>query len=167
MVQEKIHTLTLLLGGNIGDVSQTIQKACSLLSSRIGNIVLRSALYESESWGFTDKRNFINQAITMHTNLEAEQCLEICLHIEKELGRVRNTTMGYTSRSIDIDILFFNSDVIELPHLQVPHPHIEKRRFALMPLVEILPGFKHPVSYKTVTELLKICPDKGKVTVLF
>ncbi|MFW5851237.1 MAG: 2-amino-4-hydroxy-6-hydroxymethyldihydropteridine diphosphokinase [Bacteroidota bacterium] len=159
-----MHTLVLLLGGNRGNTKKIFQEATKLLSEQLGTITSSSSIYRSESWGFTDEQDFLNQIIILETDENPETCLDICLSIENYLGRTRATQQsGYTSRNIDIDILFFDSAIIQEEKLQIPHPHIQNRRFTLEPLCEILPNFIHPVIQEKCSTLLEMCTDDLRV----
>jgi 2-amino-4-hydroxy-6-hydroxymethyldihydropteridine diphosphokinase len=147
----------LLTGGNIGDRQLNLQRAYDLISSRIGLIAGKSAIYETAAWGLTDQAPFLNQVLCMTTNVDPQQLLQQLLQIEHELGRERVEKMG--PRIIDIDILFYGNTIIQSPDLIVPHPRIAERRFVLTPLHEIAPHFIHPVLHKSITELLQTCPD--------
>ncbi len=162
-MQEKAEEhIYILLGGNTGNVAETFHHATRLLKQRIGNIKTTSSLYTSPSWGF-DGPDFLNQVICFSSALDPEELLMYCLAVEKELGRERKEQGGYASRSIDIDILYMNQHIIELPSLVIPHPRIQDRRFCLMPLTEIAPSFIHPKLGLTQTELLEKTEDKGRV----
>ncbi|MDA3883375.1 MAG: 2-amino-4-hydroxy-6-hydroxymethyldihydropteridine diphosphokinase [Bacteroidales bacterium] len=159
-----MHTLVLLLGGNRGNTKKIFRQASTLLSEQIGSISSTSSVYRSKSWGFDDEHDFLNQIIIIHTQKTAQDCLHICLSIENDLGRIRPAhTTGYTSRNIDIDILFFDSTIIEEENLQIPHPRIQDRRFTLEPLCEIIPHFIHPRLQQSCLALLKQCTDSLRV----
>ncbi len=147
----------LLTGGNIGNRSISLHRACQTIEKQAGTVLKKSAVYETAAWGLTDQEAFLNQALLISTNLDAEKLLQTLLQIEKDLGRKRIVKMG--PRIIDIDILFYNNEIISMPGLTVPHPQIANRRFVLTPLNDIAPAFVHPVVQKTIAELLKICPD--------
>lgn len=132
-----------------------------LLGSNTGQIVDRSGIYETAAWGNTNQPPFLNQAFLLQTDLSAENLLRKIMGIEQEMGRIR--TEKYGPRIIDIDILFYNRDIIRLPELIVPHPEIQNRRFALVPLAQIAPGFIHPLLNKSITQLLEECPDTLEV----
>lgn len=151
----------LLTGGNMGDRLENLQQANAQIEKYAGKIVKKSAIYETAAWGVTDQNAFLNQALLVSTLLSAEKLLQTLLQIEQQSGRQRTVKMG--PRTIDIDILFYNSEIISSPHLAVPHPHIASRRFVLITLNEIAPDFVHPVLKKTIAELLKICPDHLEV----
>lgn len=160
-----INISYLLLGGNLGDVPATFSRALRLINNRAGKVLLVSSLYQSKPWGFDSDDLFINQVIIVNTHLDAEELLLQLLEIETILGRKRRQGQ-ITSRLIDIDILFFNNEIIDSPGLQVPHPRLHLRRFTMVPLAEIQPAMVHPVFKKTMAELLDVCPDKSKVTPL-
>jgi 2-amino-4-hydroxy-6-hydroxymethyldihydropteridine diphosphokinase len=120
-------------------------------------ILQQSSLYETAAWGLENQDPFLNQALQIETPFGAEKLLETLLQIEKKIGRVRERKYG--PRTIDIDILFFNKDVINADTLTIPHPQLPNRRFVLVPLQEIAADFIHPVRQKTVTQLLAECPD--------
>ena len=151
----------LLTGGNIGDRLTYLQQACSLVEKTIGFIFKKSDIYETAPWGLKEQNAFLNQVILVSTTLPPEKLLATVLLIEQQLGRKRIEKLG--PRTIDIDILFFNSEILSSPRLTVPHPEIEKRRFVLTPLNQIAPEFVHPVLKKTVSQLLEICPDMLQV----
>lgn len=152
----------LLLGSNLGNRLQLLQQATDSISRQIGKIEKTSAVYESEAWGFECPQNFLNQVVAVSTPLTAVEVLAAIQQIEKEAGRIR-TGNGYQARTLDIDILFYHNQVINLPELTIPHPQLHLRKFTLEPLCEIAPDMIHPVLKRTMRELLHECPDKGKV----
>lgn len=145
-----------MLGGNLGDRLENISRAIGYIEERIGTILCRSLIYESEAWGFETEHRFLNVAVVVETLLQPKPLLQKALEIENILGRTRNGT-GYTSRTMDIDILFFNDDVIDTPELTVPHPRLHERHFVLLPLSEIMPDKVHPLLRKNIAELLSEC----------
>lgn len=151
----------LLLGSNMGDSKKQLDKAGTYIGKKIGKVIRASALYQTAAWGNADQPDFLNQVVIIETKLNAEQCLLNILEIEKIMGRVR--TVKNAPRIIDIDILFFNKAVINLPELKVPHPEIANRRFVLTPLNELSPSFMHPTLQKNVHTLLKMCKDELNV----
>lgn len=148
-----MHQIVLLLGGNLGETEKIFDSARKYIEHEIGNISLCSSLYESEPWGFSHVNNFLNQVVVCHSYFEAQIVLDICLKIEKHHGRERFEIQGYQARTLDIDILFFDSEIIDTDSLTIPHPHLHKRLFTLIPLSEILPDFNHPLLNKTIMEL--------------
>lgn len=156
-------TAYLLLGGNQGDRTFFLLSAATLLEHRVGTVNGKSRIYETAAWGLEDQPAFLNQLIQINTALSPTALLAQINLIEKELGRERKIKWG--ARVIDIDILYYDQEVIELPDLVVPHPRLQDRRFALMPLVELAPFFVHPIFQKTNQTLLAECPDSLPVAV--
>jgi 2-amino-4-hydroxy-6-hydroxymethyldihydropteridine diphosphokinase len=147
----------LLIGGNMGDRMEYLQLATNAIHQQAGRIISRSAIYETEAWGLTNQDKFLNQALCIETLLSAKELLQTLLQIEQDLGRKRETRYG--PRIIDIDILFYGQEIIREPHLKIPHPEIQNRRFALQCLDDIAPEFRHPVLHKTIAQLLAECAD--------
>lgn len=148
----------LLTGGNLGNREDNLTTAIKLIKEQCGTVAETSALYETAAWGKTDQPPFLNQAVELHTGLNARQLIRKLLKIEKQMGRIREEKYG--PRLIDIDILLFNDEIHHYRLLQLPHPEMQNRRFALLPLAEIAPNTLHPVFKKTITELLKECKDE-------
>lgn len=157
-IMNEIHTAYLLIGGNIGDRQHYLSRAAQLIEEHAGDIIALSSVYETDAWGFTAQPAFLNQVLVLQTALSPLDLLQQVLQIELILGRVREQKMG--PRTIDIDILLYEQTILDLPELVLPHPSLQFRRFALMPLAEVAPGLPHPVLQKTVAELLTDCPDK-------
>jgi 2-amino-4-hydroxy-6-hydroxymethyldihydropteridine diphosphokinase len=157
----KMNKAYLLTGGNLGDRQGYLGEAAKLLHGQFGEISRRSSFYETSAWGKTDQPAFLNQALELQTDLNARQLIRKILKTEKSIGRVRKEKYG--PRIIDIDILLFNEDIYDLPFLKVPHPELQNRRFALMPLEEIAGTIVHPVLHKTISQLLIECPDPLEV----
>ena len=151
----------VLLGSNLGDRLALISRATSMIEIEIGEVVARSALYETASWGNTDQPDFINQALQLRTNLSAQEVLEKSLGIETTLGRQREEKWG--SRTIDIDLLFYGSSVINESNLVIPHPHLHERAFALIPLSEVAPELIHPIFGQSVSVLCRNLEDRLSV----
>ncbi len=160
-----MHTPTkvfLLTGSNIEPRIFYLQEAEKMIGKRVGAVLQHSAIYESEPWGFQTENNFLNRILEIETFLTAQQLLEKLLEIESGLGRKRRGN-SYSSRTIDIDILYFGNSRIQEKTLEVPHPRLHLRRFTLLPLVEIAPDFEHPVFKKTNRELLELLSDNLEV----
>ena len=151
----------LLIGGNLGDRQQNLEKARSILNQHCGTIINVSSVYETDAWGNTEQPAFLNQAVEIETDFNAKKLMRWILKAEKIMGRTRNEKYG--PRNIDIDILLFNEEVHYYTFLKVPHPELHNRRFALVPLAEIAPDVKHPVFNKSIYMLLKECKDELSV----
>lgn len=155
-------TAYLLLGGNLGDREANLKKAIELLNDKIGKVIRVSSLYETAAWGKTDQPAFLNQAVGLETNLSAITVLELALSIEQELGRVRKDKWG--ERLIDIDLILFGDQIIDIPDkLQVPHPHMQNRKFVMEPLAEIAPEVVHPVLGETILSICRNIKDPLEV----
>lgn len=151
----------LLLGSNLDEREQNITRATEYIISGGCKLERQSSLYETAPWGLKEQGSFINKAIALETGLAPVPLLDTLKKIEKQMGRTNTVQWG--PRIIDIDILFYGNETIQLPQLTIPHPFISQRRFTLEPLNEIAPGFIHPVLKKTISELLHECPDNGVV----
>ena len=145
-----MHITYLLLGSNLGNRMKYIASAISEIEIKLGNISRRSSLYQTASWGKHDQPDFINQVIELKTSLEPKDLLSGILGIEADFGRKRIEKWG--SRTIDIDILLYDDQIVNEPELIIPHPYLAFRRFCLMPLCEIAPEFIHPVLKKNIQE---------------
>lgn len=164
---EVMETCFVLFGSNMGDKDRIFAEACHSINNRCGRVTKVSASYESEPWGFSADEWFLNRLIVVETELEPETMLRELLDIEAELGRVRHPEVnGYVSRTVDLDILYFGQRVIVTAILTVPHPRLHLRRFALLPLCEVVPELEHPVFQATQQELLQRCPDNSIVRVI-
>jgi len=157
-----MNKIFLITGGNIGNRKKNLETAATLIQDQIGTIVKSSKIYETDAWGITDQPAFYNQVHIVESNFSAKEILNKILNIEEKMGRVR--TVKNAARIIDIDILFFNNEIINKPNLNVPHPQIINRRFVLMPLNELAPEMIHPVFKKSIHQLLVNCKDELGVT---
>lgn len=152
----------LLIGGNLGNRENFLNTAIKEISSTIGKIVNISSLYESEPWGFESMDRFLNQVLIVKTQLPPFTVLKTLQNIENTMGRTRLTNK-YESRTIDIDILFYDNEIINHEFLQIPHPHIQKRKFTLLPLAEIAGNYIHPFLKKSIFQLHQESTDTSKV----
>ena len=156
-----MNKIYLLLGSNQQNPQKQLLLSQKLIAKKIGPIKRKSGIYQTAAWGNTYQPDFLNQVIIVETKLPALQTMQIILQIEKKMGRLR--TVKNAPRIIDIDILFFNKEIINEKKLTVPHPQLQNRRFVLVPLNELSPNLKHPVIKKTIHKLFIHCPDKLNV----
>jgi len=189
-----MSSVFLILGSNSGESLETLEKTSVLIGERVGKITKSSPIYRSEPWGFESNDWFYNQVVCCETKLLPNEVLDTILEIETELGRNRKPSPAatqhplnegdiprwrgcpkgtgvenpcqntYESRIIDIDILYFDNEIISTENLQIPHKHLQDRRFVLVPLNDIAPDFVHPILKKTTSKLLEICDDEHVVT---
>ncbi|MDA3952978.1 MAG: 2-amino-4-hydroxy-6-hydroxymethyldihydropteridine diphosphokinase [Bacteroidales bacterium] len=157
-----MNRVFLLLGGNLDDRYGLIRSAKEIISKEIGTIVQESSIYETAPWGFKSDQDFLNQVIIVTTSLTPIQLLKECQIIEDKFGRVRQLDQ-YASRTMDIDILFFNDEIINNNDLIIPHESLHQRRFTLEPLVELAPDFIHPQIKKSLSEIMMECTDVAEV----
>lgn len=153
--------VVLITGGNRGDVEHLPMQAAELIAKRVGRVVRTSHCYESAPWGFEAENCFWNQVLVVESELSPRELLDAIHEVEQKLGRDREKEgaekaqrgQRYASRTMDIDILLYGDEVIDLPELQVPHPRIEEREFVLKPLCELMPERRHPRCGKTMQQL--------------
>ena len=144
----------LCLGSNSGNRLQFIEQAISLINLAENIKIIRStALYETEPWGVKNQNWFLNIIVEIKTDLSPQDLLLKCMSIEKTLGRNRAKEQRWGERTIDIDIIFYNKDVVNTDMLTIPHPRMHQRAFVLVPLLELIPDFIHPVLNKTISDL--------------
>jgi len=151
------------LGGNVGNVSENLDIAIEKIKELIGPVIKQSSLYKTEPWGNKNQDDFLNQVVCVETNLKPGKFLKNILAIEKIMGRNRNKDNQFAPRTIDIDILFYGKKIIRRNNLIIPHPRLHLRNFVLTPLMEIVPGFMHPVLNKTIKDLFKNNTDLSVV----
>ncbi len=160
-----MHTVYLLLGGNVGDVAWAFEQAIVRMVEEGLQVHKVGPLFESEPWGMESDRLFLNQLLQAGTSLEPKELLRLLLSIETSLGRKR-VHGSISSRQLDLDILFYDDCVLSLPNLIIPHPRLHARRFALLPLCDMVPDFIHPILKKTMQQLLNECDDQGAVAMI-
>ena len=147
----------LLLGSNLGDRLQFLQRAQMAIQQYCGKVNAVSSVYQTAAWGLTNQPDFYNQVVVIDTALHPEKLMLQLLQIEEDLGRIR--TIKFGARTIDIDILLIDDLVLQSPVITIPHVALPQRRFALLPLAEVAPQLWHPVEKKTITALLNECID--------
>ena len=151
-IAHRPELLVLLLGTNIGDKAKNLLNAVDGLNALFGEPLEMSSVYETPPWGKTDQDAFLNMALVYSTNIKPTVVLDSILHLELELGRVRQEKWG--PRLIDIDIIFYGNMIYQSDILEIPHPYMHERKFVLEPLEEIIPDFVHPLLEKKVSDLL-------------
>ncbi|MBC6493082.1 2-amino-4-hydroxy-6-hydroxymethyldihydropteridine diphosphokinase [Flavihumibacter stibioxidans] len=153
-----MQTAYLLIGGNLGNRLKNLKQAVELIEAGAGKIKELSSVYETAAWGKTDQPSFLNQVVVLQTSMPAPDLMTALLAIEEKMGRKRLDRYG--PRIIDIDILLYGREVHQSGHLKVPHPELQNRRFALVPLAELAGDLVHPVLHKSISNLLEDCKDE-------
>lgn len=146
------------LGANLGDRPANLLAAAAALVPQV-RVLRLSAVYETEPWGYPDQPAFLNQVLEAETELPPLELLAYLKQIEVSLGR--QPSFQYGPRLIDLDILLYGDQVVELPELAIPHPHLAERAFVLVPLAELAPNLRHPRSGITVLEMSKGVNSSG------
>ncbi len=144
--------LVLSLGSNLGNRYAYLKQAIIAINEAFDILSLVAQFYETPPWGDTNQSRFINTAVLVETTLSPIQCIAVLQKIEKALGRTKTSKWG--PRSIDIDILFYENEVLLQEGLVIPHPHLQNRAFVLAPICDLIPTYRHPLLKKTMTELL-------------
>lgn len=146
----------LSLGTNLGEREINLSRAEVLISQRIGQVILSSSNYQTKPVDFVSQNDFINKVILVQTNLSPLNILEATKKIECLLGREKKSHNGlYSDRTIDIDILYMDNEIIDFRDIQIPHPRLHERLFVLEPLNEIAPSFRHPILQKNTSEMIE------------
>ncbi len=157
-----VSSIYLSLGSNLGDREAHLRKALEQLHKKGISLVRESSIYETEPVDVPDQPDFLNLVCQVESSLEPESLLAACQEIECTMGRLRKAIKGV--RNIDIDILFYGRLIVKKPFLTIPHPAWRQRNFVLIPLAEIAPNFRDPVSDQTVQTLLRQSSDDSRVT---
>ena len=152
------QSVYIALGSNLGDRSANLEAAVEALPPSV-RVLLRSPIYETPPWGYTDQPAFLNQVVQAETDLTPQDLLTYLKKLEEKLGR--QPTFQYGPRKIDLDILLYDDLVLETPSLTIPHPHLAERAFVLLPLADLAPDLVHPVLGITVTEMLSKLNQEG------
>lgn len=154
-------TVYLSLGSNVGNRALHIKRAVGMLRRAHVRVLRQSPLYETEPVGLRAQRWFLNCVVEARTLLPPLRLLRLLLFIERRLGRRR--TLRNAPRPLDLDILFYGSRIVRSPRLSIPHPRLTQRRFVLLPLADLSPELRHPLSRSTISQLLAQCPDRSEV----
>lgn len=153
----------LQLGTNLGNRIANLHNARFAIQQEVGKVVQSSKIYETAAWGILDQASFLNQVLEVHTDLSPESLLTRLQAIEQKMGR--QTTRKWGERLIDLDILFYETAIIDQADLIIPHPELQNRKFVLVPLAEIAANFIHPVLSFSIQHLLQTTSDQLSVTV--
>lgn len=160
------HKVYIALGSNKGDRLKYLQDAIDLIFERIGKINIISRVYNTPAMGFVEgvsAEDFYNSCVSVDTQFSAEEVMRKLLSIEQELGRIRGPEPEYASRTIDLDVLFYDDTVITSELITIPHRQMHRRKFVLQPLYDIASKVMHPKLNKTVAELLEACEDESEI----
>jgi 2-amino-4-hydroxy-6-hydroxymethyldihydropteridine diphosphokinase len=152
------ETIYIALGSNLGDRKANLDKAIDNLPPKV-QVLAQSPIYQTAPWGYEDQPDYLNQVIKCETTLSPEDLWSYVNELENMLGR--RPTFRYGPRLIDIDILFYGDLVMYSPDLIIPHPRLQERSFVLAPLADLVPKLRHPVSGKTVEEMLEEVGHEG------
>lgn len=155
------NSVFISLGGNLGNTREIFKNVYAEIQKKLGPITKKSSIYQTAAWGPIPQPDFLNQVLLLSTESMPETVMAILLDIEESLGRIREERWG--PRVIDLDILFYEDLIQSTELLQLPHPEIANRKFVLIPLVEIAADKTHPISQKTMSELLAETEDKTEV----
>ncbi len=158
MKNNTVPSIYLGLGTNLGDRLANLQHAREALPPEV-RVLRASSIYETEPWGYRDQPAFLNQVLEGTTQLSPSALLQYLRAIEIKMGR--QSTFRYGPRLVDLDILFYGDQVVDLPGLAIPHPHLAERAFVLVPLAEIAPELRHPASQQTIKEMLAAIETAG------
>ena len=159
---EGLNSVYLSLGSNLGDRLNNLQLACHQLSEKVGEIIKISSVYQTPPFGFHAENDFLNTCLLIETEYDPLDLLQLLNSIETDLGRDRGDR-GYTSRTIDLDIIFFNDLVFESEKLTIPHSRFRERKFVLLPLNDLEPDKLDPETHLTVKQLLECCNDISNI----
>jgi len=157
-----MHEVYLGIGGNIGKKKFNFLKAYILIKKKLGKVLQTSSVYETPPWGFNSPDNFWNMVVKIETDLSPDELISGIMSIEDSFYRLRTEGI-YTSRKMDIDILYYDNVVMDSIKLTIPHPRLQDRLFVLVPLCEIAPEHKHPLLKMTTLEMLENCNDRSAI----
>ena len=148
----KFNIVYLSLGSNLGDKINNLQTTINLIDSKVGDVLLISSVYQTKAEGFVGE-DFLNCCVSLRTSMEPKILIKELINIESQNGRVRSNINIYESRSIDIDILFYEDKIINQHNLTIPHPRMNERNFVIKPLLDIAKSKIHPVLNRTISEI--------------
>ncbi|MFB5663783.1 2-amino-4-hydroxy-6-hydroxymethyldihydropteridine diphosphokinase [Alteribacillus sp. HJP-4] len=155
------HSVYIALGSNIGDREYYLREALKMLEEKdLLRLSKLSSIYETEPVGVTDQAAFLNMVVEMQADMSPLPLLELIQQIEENLDRVRTRKWG--PRTIDLDILLYNDENIEMSELSIPHPRMHERAFVLVPFCEIAPQTMHPLFQRTIEDITNALPDNEK-----
>ncbi|MCF4100068.1 2-amino-4-hydroxy-6-hydroxymethyldihydropteridine diphosphokinase [Gillisia sp. M10.2A] len=157
------RTFYIALGSNQGNRLQSLQSAVDKIFTEIGEVERISRIYETPAWGF-EGNAFLNACISVKSRFSANKVLEKLLHIESGLGRIRSDSSNYENRTLDLDIILIDEDILETEKLRIPHPAMHERKFVLLPLADIAAKQVHPILKRSVLEMLKETSDMSEIT---
>lgn len=148
----KFNIVYLSLGSNLGDKINNLQTTINLIDSKVGDVLLISSVYQTKAEGFVGE-DFLNCCVSLRTSMEPKILIKELINIESQNGRLRSNRNIYESRSIDIDILFYEDKIINQHNLTIPHPRMNERDFVIKPLLDIAKSKIHPVLNRTISEI--------------
>lgn len=148
----KFNIVYLSLGSNLGDKINNLQTTLNLIDSKVGDVLLISSVYQTKAEGFVGE-DFLNCCVSLRTSMEPKILIKELINIESQNGRLRSNRNIYESRSIDIDILFYEDKIINQQNLTIPHPRMNERNFVIKPLLDIAKSKIHPVLNRTISEI--------------
>jgi 2-amino-4-hydroxy-6-hydroxymethyldihydropteridine diphosphokinase len=160
--RDKRNLVYLSIGTNLGNRKLNMEEAIHFISI-FSEIEKVSSIFETEAWGKKELLPFFNMVISISTSMLPDELLKACQEIESKLGRVKGDKDTYENRIIDIDILFYNNDIIQKKGLIVPHPLLHERLFVIEPFIEIAPRFIHPLLKQSMLELSRTCEDESEI----
>ncbi|MDX1377746.1 MAG: 2-amino-4-hydroxy-6-hydroxymethyldihydropteridine diphosphokinase [Anaerolineales bacterium] len=152
------HIVYLSLGTNLGNRNANLKRAIASLPPQM-TVKAKSNVYETPPWGYTEQDEFLNQAVQVTTYLEPEKLIKHIKRLEVAMGR--KASFRYGPRLIDIDILFYDDEILDTPSLTIPHPNLHERGFVLLPMMDIAPDHVHPVMKKSIREIIGLCDLGG------
>jgi deoxyguanosine kinase len=159
------NQIIVSIGSNQGNRLDNLLTAIDLIHQEVATVIKVSAIYETPAWGF-ESDAFYNAAILLHSTKNPQKLLNQLLKVEKQLGRIRTNEKGYQARTIDLDIIAYNDEIISTENLQVPHPQMQHRKFVLLPLRDLDNQWQHPKLHLSVTELLATTTDESQCEVV-